>query len=219
MLAYAVEIGIRADNPAVGIKRPRLSKEGWKTWSEADVARFEDEHPVGTKARLALALLLYTGQRVSDMARMGRQHVHDRLIDVRQQKTGAALSIPIHPELRAIIDSMPVDNLNFMMTATGKPFTANGFCHWFFDRCREAGLPAGLSAHGLRKAMCRRLAEACCSVPQIMAISGHQTLSEVQRYTRAAEQSRMARQAMEAITETQAYKPGDRFVEKEKNTK
>jgi len=77
------------------------------------------------------------------MARMGRQHVHDRLIDVRQQKTGAALSIPIHPELRAIIDSMPVDNLNFMMTATGKPFTANGFCHWFFDRCREAGLPAG----------------------------------------------------------------------------
>ncbi|MGO8839612.1 MAG: tyrosine-type recombinase/integrase [Methyloceanibacter sp.] len=198
---------------------PGLSKEGWKTWSEADVARFEDEHPVGTKARLALALLLYTGQRVSDMARMGRQHVHDRLIDVRQQKTGAALSIPIHPELRAIIDSMPVDNLNFMMTATGKPFTANGFCHWFFDRCREAGLPAGLSAHGLRKAMCRRLAEACCSVPQIMAISGHQTLSEVQRYTRAAEQSRMARQAMEAITETQAYKPGDRFVEKEKNTK
>lgn len=188
MLAYAVEIGIRADNPAVGIKRAPGCKEEWKTWSEADVARFEDKHPVGTKARLALALLLYTGQRVSDMARMGRQHVHDRLIDVRQQKTGAALSIPIHPELRAIIDSMPVDNLNFMMTATGKPFTANGFCHWFFDRCREAGLPAGLSAHGLRKAMCRRLAEAGCSVPQIMAISGHQTLSEVQRYTRAAEQ-------------------------------
>lgn len=195
LLAHAVAAGVRDDNPALGIKRPKLSKDGWRTWSEADVARFEDKHPVGSKARLALALLLYTGQRVSDVIRMGRQHVHDGVIDVRQQKTGAPLSIPIHPELGAIIDSMPVDNLNFLMTSTGKPFTANGFCHWFSDRCRETGLPAGLSAHGLRKAMCRRLAEAGCTVHQIMAISGHQTLSEVQRYTKAAEQSRMARQA------------------------
>ena len=105
------------------------------------------------------------------------------------------------------------------MTATGKPFTPTGFGHWFFDRCREAGLTVGLSAHGLRKAMCRRLAEAGCSTHQIMAISGHKTLSEVQRYTKAAEQSRMARQAMEAVTETPIYKPGDGFVQKEKNIK
>ena len=114
---------------------------------------------------------------------------------------------------------MPVDNLNFLMTSTGKPFTANGFCHWFANRCRQAGLPTGLSAHGLRKAMCRRLAEAGCTVHQIMAISGHQTLSEVQRYTKAVEQSRMARQAMEAVSGTQIYKPDDRVVEKGKNIK
>jgi integrase len=219
LLSHAVATGIRADNPALGIKRPRLSKDGWTTWTESDIARFEDAHPIGTEARLALALLVNTGQRVSDVIRMGRQHVHDGLIEVKQQKTGAALSIPVHAQHQAIIDAMPVNNLNFLMTSTGKPFTANGFCHWFANRCRHAGLPTGLSAHGLRKAMCRRLAEAGCTVHQIMAISGHQTLSEVQRYTKAVEQSRMARQAMEAASVTQIYKPDDQVVEKGKNIK
>ena len=112
-MVHAIDIGIRKDNPTSGLKRPKLSKEGWKTWTEDDIAQYENRHPLGTKARLALGLLVYTGQQVSDVIRMGRQHVHDGLIEVRQQKTGAPLSIPIHPELRAIIDSMPVDNFLF----------------------------------------------------------------------------------------------------------
>jgi integrase len=51
----------------------------------------------------------------------------------------------------------------------------------------------------LRKTACRRLAEAGCSANVIAAVSGHRTLREVERYTRAAYQERMAREGMAAI--------------------
>jgi integrase len=70
------------------------------------------------------------------------------------------------------------------------------------DRCNEAGLPEHCAAHGLRKAACRRLAEAGCSANVIASISGHTTLTEVARYTKAADQERMAREGMAAIART-----------------
>jgi integrase len=89
--------------------------------------------------------------------------------------------------------------MTFLTTATGKPFAPGAFTNWFGTRCRAAGLPLGLSAHGLRKAMCRRLAEAGCTVHQIAAISGHATLREIERYTKSVDQKRLARVAMEQI--------------------
>ena len=89
------------------------------------------------------------------------------------------------------------DTLTFLLTAHGKPFTSNGFGNWFRDRCDEAGLPR-CSAHGLRKAASRRLAEAGCTNQQIKAITGHRTDKEVARYTAAVDQVRLADQAMEA---------------------
>ena len=89
--------------------------------------------------------------------------------------------------------------LTFLATEAGAPFAANGFTHWFRKMCVKADLPLGLSAHGLRKAACRRLAEAGCSANQIAAISGHATLHEVSRYTKAADQKRLAADAMRAI--------------------
>jgi integrase len=129
---------------------------------------------------------------------MGGQDIHDGFIRVRQQKTGAILEIPVLPELQEILAVHPVDNMTLLTTSAGKPFTAAGFTGWFRDRCREAGLPLGLSAHGLRKAPCRQFAEANCTVHQIAAFSGHASLKEVQRYTKAADQKRLAVAAMEA---------------------
>jgi len=130
---------------------------------------------------------------------MGRQHVRNGVAQVRQQKTGAMLAIPVHPALKAILDATPSEHLTFLTTAYGKPFTAAGFGNWFRDRCDEAGLPAHCAAHGLRKAACRRLAEAGCSANVIASISGHLSLREVERYTKAADQERMARQGMAAM--------------------
>jgi integrase len=199
MIAFAIHAGIRADDPTTGVKRPKIKTDGYRTWSEDDSAAFEATHPLGTMPRLALALLLYTGQRRSDIVAMGLQHVRGDLISVRQRKTGTSLLIPMHPALRAAIEATPSGHLTFLATAFGKARTANGFGTWFRECCNAAGLANGTSAHGLRKAACRRLAEAGCSANEIKAISGHASLREVERYTKAADQERMARAAMKRL--------------------
>jgi integrase len=208
LMRYAVQIGMRTDEPTEGVKVGRLLKtDGFTTWSEENIAAFERTHAVGTRARLAFTLLLYTAQRRGDVVRMGRQHIHDGLLSVRQSKTGAVLKIPVHPELKAVLDATPSEHLTFLTTAAGRPFTSDGFGHWFLAMCKAAGLH-GLSAHGLRKAACRRLAEAGCTAHEIMSVSGHVSLKEVQRYTIAADQACMARAAMEkARSRTSSVKP------------
>jgi len=202
VLGYAVAQGMLDSNPAAGIKKYRSQGEGHHSWSESEIAQFEQRHAIGSKARLALALGLYTAQRKSDVLRMGWQHVSGDTIAVRQQKTDTALLIPIHPQLVAILASVPRSNLTFLMTEHGAPFTSNGFGNWFRDRCNEAGL-SRCSFHGLRKAAATRLANAGCSVDQVKAITGHRSLAEVARYTKSADQRRLARQALDIQLKTE----------------
>jgi integrase len=159
-MRFAIEAGIRTDDPTLGVKHAKIKTDGFRTWSEEDIAVFEAAHPIGTRARLALALLLGTGQRRGDLVKMGRQHVRGDKIAVWQSKTKTPLMLPIGVELRRAIDATPAEHLTFLTTVHGRPFTAAGFTNWFRDMCNEAGLPNGLSAHGLRNAVCRRLAEA-----------------------------------------------------------
>ncbi|MBA3516549.1 MAG: tyrosine-type recombinase/integrase [Rhizobiales bacterium] len=196
MLAVAVDVGMIEQNPAAGIKRFKSRGEGFHTWSEDEIARFEVQHPIGSKARLAFTLLLYTAQRRSDVMRMGWQHVRNDQISVRQAKTDKVLLIPMHPELTRVLGAVPKHNLTFLLTDRGAPFSSTGFGAWFRRQCDEAGLPE-CSAHGLRKAAATRLANAGCSTEQIKAITGHKSLSEVARYTAAADQERLARKAID----------------------
>jgi integrase len=202
ILGYAVTQGMLDSNPAAGIKKYRSQGEGHHSWSESEIAQFEQRHPIGSKARLALALGLYTAQRKSDVLRMGWQHVNGDAIAVRQQKTDTVLLIPMHPQLVAALASVPRGNLTFLMTEHGAPFTPNGFGNWWRDRCNDAGLPH-CSFHGLRKAAATRLANAGCSVDQVKAITGHRSLAEVARYTKAADQQRLARQALDIQLKTE----------------
>lgn len=196
LLDYAVKIEMTDRNPVAATKAFTMNPDGFHTWTDAEIAKFEARHPLGTKARLALALMLYTGQRRSDAIRMGRQHIKNGKIYVQQKKTGAKLLIPLHSELKTTIDAMPPhEHLNFLVTEFGKPFTAAGFGNWFRDRCDEAGLPQ-CSAHGLRKAISRRMAEAGLSHSQGKAVTGHVTDKEFSRYSRAADQETLAEQAM-----------------------
>lgn len=200
LMQFAVARNWRSDDPTIGIKKLKVKSPGFRAWSEEQISAFESHWPLGSRARLALALLLYTAQRRSDVVVMGRQHLRKGSLHVRQQKTGAVLEIPIHAELQAALDAMPGSRLTFLLTEQGKPFSPAGFTNKFREWCLAAGLPNGLSPHGLRKAACRRLAEAGCSEKQIAAISGHMSLSEVQRYTRSADQARLARAAMASIS-------------------
>lgn len=199
LMRHAVELGWRGDDPTQGVRKVKNKTAGFQTWEEEHISAFLDHHKPGSRASLALLLLLYTGQRRSDVVRMGRQHVRKDVLSITQQKTGQDVHIPLHPDLKTSLDALPLDNLSFLVTAQGRPFTPPGFTNWFRDMVREAGLPDGLSPHGLRKATCRRLAEAGCTPHQIMAISGHKSLAEVTRYTVAAGRKELAAQAMLAF--------------------
>ena len=129
------------------------------------------------------------------MVKMVRSQFKDNEITLRQEKTDTPLVIPIHPDLAKVLASASRSHMAFLVTERGAPFTHAGFGNWFRDCCNKAGLPH-CSAHGLRKAAATRLADAGCSAHQIAAITGHASLREVEHYTKAAEQKRLARQAM-----------------------
>jgi integrase len=204
LLTYAVKAGLRADNPAAGLRAPKAAGDGFHTWTEDEIATFEAYYAIGTRERLAFALLLLSAQRRSDMVRMGRQHVRGDMLAVTQSKTGTSLAIPIHPSLAAIIEATPSEHLTFLVADNGRPFpTPKAFGKWFRARCDEAGLSRQCTAHGLRKAACRRLAEQGASANVIASISGHKTLREVERYTKAADQARMARAGMEMLAQAE----------------
>jgi integrase len=198
LMQHAVEVGVRPDDPTRDVRAIASKTQGFHSWTDAEITQFEQKHPVGTKARLAMALLLYTGQRRSDVIRMGRQHVRDGSIHVRQAKTGADLMIPIHPELASVIAASATGRMTFLTTQFARPFTSAGFGNWFRDQCNAAGLRQ-CSAHGLRKAAARRLAEAGCTAHEIASITGHASLKEIARYTRGADQRRLAQSAMDKV--------------------
>jgi enterobacteria phage integrase len=151
--------------------------------------------------RLAYCLHRYTGQRGSDICPMSYADIHGDVVEVVQEKTDQKesdekLVIPMPPRLQREIALHRKNHVMILVTEWGKPFTVKGFGNFMSDAIRAAGLPAHCKAHGLRKAAARRLAEAGCTAKQIQAITGHKTLAEVERYTRKADQIRLARQAI-----------------------
>jgi integrase len=201
MMTFAVERNLRPDNPVVGIKPLRIESDGFHTWTEDEAAQFEARWPVGTRERLAFDLLLYTVQRSGDVRQMGRQHISKGRLHVVQDKTGARLSLPILGPLAASLATVAPDQMMFVVTAYGQPFTAKGFSNWFSAACRDAGLPH-CSAHGLRKCGATRLADAGCSDNEIMAWTGHRSPKELQTYTRARDQSGLADSAITRLNST-----------------
>ena len=165
----------------------KTGSQGIHTWTLDEVAQFEARHPVGSKARLAFALALYTGQRRGDLHRLGRHFEKDHLLKFVQEKNcnrkPVTAYVPILPALRRIIDASPTGDLVYLVQANGRPYKKESFGNLFRKWCREAGLPH-CSAHGLRKACVVRLITEGCTPHQIMAITGHQTLKEVDRYAR-----------------------------------
>jgi integrase len=196
---FAVSVEMIAFDPTQGIKRPKAKTEHRRPWTDAEVAQFERVHPIGSKARLGFALGLYTVQRLGDVIRMGRQHIHNGELTVRQNKTGTSLVLPVLPELQAIIDATPGEHLTFLVKNSGRPYCGTEFSGQFRAWCDEAGLPKGCTFHGLRATGCTRRADAGCSAHEIAAWSGHMTLKEVERYTKSANQKRLAVQAMARI--------------------
>ena len=198
LMQFAIRQGMADRNPVTATKPYRIESTGFHTWSEAEIAQYQDRHPVGTKARLALDLMLWTGQRGGDARVMGPQHIRTKRLVITQEKTGATVSLPILPALAESIMAAKPGALVFLLSAHGKPYSRKSFGQRFRKWCDEAGLP-GCTAHGLRKAAARRFAEAGCSNQQIKSWTGHTTDSEVSRYTAAADQETLSDAAAEML--------------------
>ena len=199
LFRWAVEAEEVSSDPARDVRLIRYPTTGFHSWSIEEVAKFEATYPVGTKPRLALSLFLYTACRREDVVRLGPQHIRNNRVRYTQAKnehrSPVSLDIPADSDLLAAIDATPSGHLTFLVTEHGRPFSPAGFGNRFREWCNVAGLPH-CSAHGLRKATAARLAERGATAHEIMSITGHRTLEEVERYTRAAQQSKLADSAM-----------------------
>jgi integrase len=129
---------------------------------------------------------------------MRRADVLSGAIPVRQEKTGAVLSLPVHPQLLRSMQACPVDGPAPLNT-NGRPMTKRSIAAIVARAARSAGLPRDCKTHGLRKAALTRLAQHSATTHEIRAISGHKSLREVEHYTAAVDQSRLARSAMERL--------------------
>jgi len=197
LMRYAVRTKVRADNPFAELT---AYKQGTRhTWTEAELAAYEARWPLGTRERLAYALLLYTGQRGGDVARMRRQHIINGSIHVTQEKTGTELVLPIHAELRAALKAGPSDGLSLIGDKSGRPIQRAALTEFVKRAAKAAGLPSRCLPHGLRKAILRRLAESGGTAKEIAGVSGHKTLEEIELYTAAADQQKLAAAAMNKL--------------------
>lgn len=199
LLKFAVEEGMIHVDPSHGIRAQKGEVKPHRQWTPEEIATFRDYWPIDTAQRQAFEVIYWTGARCIDAARLGSQMV-DRTgwLHFTQEKTGGPVAIPVNCALpawaadladdqRHLIACLPTDRIQWIVTQTGKPRSVKGLSQWMSAAASKAGLPDDCTAHGLRKARAARLAEIGASAHQIGAWTGHESLSEVSHYTRAAD--------------------------------
>lgn len=185
-------LGFIRKNPLVGIELDKPKIEGYPVADAEDIAAFQVRWPIGTRECLIFDLGLYTGAARTDLAKLGRKNIKGDLLVYERQKSGIKAQVPLTAELRAVIDRTPDIAPAFILTEAGKPFKAASLGNEFRDAALAAGV--GFRIHGLRKAFCTYWAEQPnITTHQIAAMAGHMSLSEVERYTRAADRERMVK--------------------------
>jgi integrase len=191
LFRWAVEAGLVKADPTAGVSDPASPKtEGFPSWTEEDVVTYEKRWPIGTRQRVWLAVLLYTGLRRGDAVVLGKQHVRDGVATIKTEKTSTEVTIPISSELAEILSIGPTGDLHFICNVDGKPFTKESFGNAFSDACRQANVAK--SAHGLRKLAAQRAAHAGATERELDAMMGWTGGRMAAHYTRAADRRRLA---------------------------
>lgn len=204
LFRWALEAELVDVDPTAGVKNPsRPRSGGFEAWTADDVTAYEERWPVGTKERVWLHVLLYTGLRRGDAVTIGRQHVRDGVATLRTEKTGTEVNIPILPDLEETLAVGPTGDLAFIVGESGRPLTKESFGNLFRAACNAAGVKK--SAHGVRKIGATRAAEAGATVQELEALFGWTGGTMASHYTKTADRKRLARQASEKIRN--AYAP------------
>jgi integrase len=196
LFRWAVDAGLAKVDPTAGVAYPKLpDSDGFPPWREDDVALYEKRWPIGTRERVWLDVLLYTGLRRGDAVRLGKQHVRNSVATIKTEKTGTEVTLPILPVLEQTLAAGPCGDLAFIVSAAGKPFQKHSFGNAFAAAARKAGIK-GKSAHGLRKLGATRAANAGATTAQLKAIFGWTSDRMPSLYTRAADRRRLAIEGM-----------------------
>jgi integrase len=205
LFSFALDRGLIEYSPAARIKA--LPGGHFADWGEDAIRRALAGLP--EPYRRAVVLGLHTGQRRGDLVAMTWAQYDGQTIRLKQEKTGAPLILPVHPDLKRELDAwkeQPRSAVSILTATRGKPWTAAHLTREMKHELEAIGL-RGLNVHGLRKAAARRLAEAGCTAHEIAAVTGHRTLAMVQLYTAAADQERMAGAAVVRLTGNRTTKP------------
>ena len=203
-------MGLIEVDPTTGIKVKVKASDGHATWTDEQIAQFRARHPIGSKARLALELLLGVALRRGDGISLGRQHVKNGWLVYTQEKNKrrkpTTVETPLPAELVAAITACPSppESLTFLVNEWGRPFSKKRFNTQFRVWCNEAGLPECCVPHGLRKGGSKLMGDSGCTAHEIMAVTGHRTLREVQRYTEAYDRKTAAARAQRKVAEARA---------------
>jgi integrase len=191
LFRWAVDVQLIEHDPTAGVKNPKRPKTaGFPAWTEDDLQLFEKHWPIGTKERVWLDVLLYTGLRRGDAVLLGRQHVRDGIATLRTGKTGTEVTIPILQVLQRTLEAGPTGDLTFIVGESGRSLTKESFGNMFRAACREAGVDK--SAHGLRKIAATRAAEAGATVAELEAMFGWNGGTMASLYTKTANRRRLA---------------------------
>jgi integrase len=200
IFAYAKKYHRLSPNPAQGLEKINITTDGFPEWEDADIERFVVKHPLGTKAYLALMLLMHVAPRRSDLVKLGPSNIIERggmkMVSFKPQKTARSSNIqvilPLHPELEEAIQHTRTGPETFMITEFGRPFTSNGFGNKMADWRDAAGIRKGVASHGMRKTVGINLAEHEASPYEIMATLGHSSPKVTEIYTKAANRRKLA---------------------------
>jgi integrase len=203
LFRWALDAAILDTDPTAGVKNPpRRPGGGFAAWTDDDVLAYEARWPAGSKERVWLHVLLYTGLRRGDAVLVGRQHVRNGLATIKTEKNETEVTIPLHPTLLATLKAGPTGDLAWIVGETGKPLTKETFGNMFRAACNAAGV--GKSAHGVRKIGATRAAEAGVSVAELEALYGWTGGTMASHYTRTADRKRLAIQAAGKIRNAQS---------------
>lgn len=194
LMAAAIDRGYRADDPSQRIKMLKLGEH--RAWTADEMRAFEKRWPLGSLERTGYALALYTGQRRTDVARLKFASIAGKSFHVKQEKTGAVLQIPIHPELQKALAAIRPRSEAAIVAKSGRALNPIYFGHLMADAIEKAGLPDECVLHGLRKCAAVALIDAGCSPHEAAAITGHSTVRMLDHYAKRRDQAKLGKAAI-----------------------
>lgn len=187
LFAWAVDNEKLKDNPAAGVKKFKAKPH--EPWPEELIEEGLADPQVG----MAVALLLFTGQRINEVVRMAWADIRGDHMRVYVQKTDQRMDVAILSELADRLEKTPKLAPTILTNANGRPWTQSGLRQKLQDWAKERGQK--VVPHGLRKNAVIALLEAGCTAAEVSGITG-QSIQMIEHYARKVNKLTLGRAAV-----------------------